>query len=203
MKEITIVIPCRENENPYTTLESLSKQSFTDFDVVVVYDKDGNANMARNKGFEYVKTPYVLFSDNDIIWEPGAIQALYETLQETTAAYSYGSYELAGEMHCDKAFDKITLRKYNYISTMSLIRTKHFPGFDPEIERLQDWDLWLTMLNKGHEGVYIGEKAFSTPIRDGITKNNKLSWDQAAKIVKKKHDKNPFRAQKNIYRRNR
>ena len=49
-----------------------------------------------------------------------------------------------------------------YIHTTSLIRAEHFPasGWDEHITRLQDWDLWLTILEQGHTGVWIPEVLF-------------------------------------------
>ena len=104
-------------------------------------------------------------------------------------SYSYGSYEMDGKIQCDKEFNPATLRDTNFISTMSLIRTKDFPGFDESIKRLQDWDLWLTMLLKDQNyGVYVGKKIFTTQKRDGITEGKDAQpYAEAVEIIKKKH----------------
>ena len=52
-------------------------------------------------------------------------------------------------------FNPDKLRKENYIMTASLIRRNDFPYFDKELKRFQDWDLWLTMLEHGHIGVWV------------------------------------------------
>jgi len=44
-----------------------------------------------------------------------------------------------------------------YIHTTSLIKKDYFPGFDENIKRFQDWDLWLTMLQSGHTGYFINQ----------------------------------------------
>jgi len=193
MSKITVVIPNKEGQNPYKTLESLKHQTVQNFDIVIVYDTHGNANIARNEGFELVKTPYVLFSDNDIDWKPDALEKMLSTMEGTDASYAYGHYIMGNNIFCNKDFDADSLRQMNYISTMSLIKSDDFPGFDPKISRLQDWDLWLTMLADGKTGIYTGSQAFSTEKREGITFNSGLSWDKAVKIVKKKHDKGPFK----------
>lgn len=186
---ISIVIPVRKGENAYTTLNSLKNQTFKRFKVIIVNDEDEKgANWARNKGMELVDTNFVLFSDNDITWEPDAIERLYNTLKKNPrASYAYGAYEMDGKMQCNKKFDKAKLRVQNYISTMTLIRTKHFPGFDEKIKRLQDWDLWLTMLEQKRIGVYCGKRIFTTEVRSGITYGSGMSYDEAYAIVKKKH----------------
>lgn len=95
---------------------------------------------------------------------------------------------MGGKTQCNKEFDAERLLQTNYISTMSLIRRVAFPGFDERIQRLQDWDLWLTMLGQGKTGVYCGATVFSTKERDGITRNGSMGWDEANKIIKQKHN---------------
>lgn len=188
--DITVVIPCRSSEDDSVTQASLKKQSIQGFKVVTVVDKDQKgANWARNQGFRKVKTEYVLFSDNDIDWRPEALEIMLETLEShPDASYAYGAYEIGENIQCNKPFDPERLKQANYISTMSLIRTKDFPGFDETIKRLQDWDLWLTMLEQGKMGVYCGAVLFSTKVRNGITHNGFTSWEEANTIVKNKHN---------------
>ncbi len=155
---------------------------------MVISDKGKGANWARNKGFKQVDTEYVLFSDNDIKWRQGVIPELLEALEENPdASYSYGSYMMNGDLYCNISYDYDKLKKFNYISTMSLIRAKDFPGFDEKIERFQDWDLWLTMAKKGQFGVHCGEILFDTEVKDGITHNGKLDSSEAQSIIKSKH----------------
>lgn len=175
-------------ETPGLTIESLYSQSFNNFDIVVINDTEGNANKARNRGLGMVTTPFVLFSDNDIDWMPDALGQLYETLKrEPSKSYSYGSYLMEGKTWCNKRFDKAALKQKNYISTMSLVRTMDHPGFDPQIKRLQDWDVWLTMLRKNKTGIYTGTNIFITNKRAGITYNS-IGWNEALAAIKLKHN---------------
>lgn len=189
VKPITVVVINREEESPYQTLFSLSYQtSVPDIDVVVVFDEGKGANWARNRGAELARSEYVLFSDNDIEWEPDAIESLYEKLKNfPECGYSYGWYEMEGKTYCDCPFDGERLRLTNYISTMSLVRTKNFPGFDESLQRLQDWDLYLTLLERGITGIYCDRKIFTTAKRNGITFGNGIGWKEARKIVMEKH----------------
>lgn len=171
------------------TLKSIWAQTMGISVVNVIHDSFKGANFARNKGFNFVRTPFVLFSDDDIDWEPDAFENLYHELYTNPqASFSYGWYEMDGKKYCQYPFNPDLLRQKNYISTMSLIRREHFPGFDEKIKRLQDWDLWLTMLSQGRTGVYCDKKIFSTDVRDGITFGpDSLSWEEAERIVKRKH----------------
>lgn len=185
---VTVVVPVRWGGNPAETLRSLDHQTISELNIRVYPDQGRGSNWARNRGFELVRTPYVLFSDDDIDWEPDAIQVLYETLlAHPEASYSYGHYTINGDTFCDRQFDPDALRRWNYISTMSLIRTADFPGFDEQIQRLQDWALWLEMLRRGKTGVYCGQKIFSTRRRpEGITYGT-ISEQDAREAVRRKH----------------
>jgi hypothetical protein len=174
MAQITIIIPYRTGESTRDTVDSLRAQTFQDFITCEIGDIEGfGANHTRNEGFRMSpKSEFTLFSDNDICWKPDALQNLIDTLKSNPdAAYSYGSYDLEGHPLVGKAieFDPQALIRGNYISTMSLIRTKYFTGFDEAIEQLQDWDLWLSFLVRGLVGVYCGKIIFTTKVRAGIS----------------------------------
>jgi len=62
-----------------------------------------------------------------------------------------------------------------------------FPGWDESIERLQDFDLWLSILTPGKLAVNCGRRIFSTARRDGITQNGKVSYQDAWQRLKEKH----------------
>jgi glycosyltransferase involved in cell wall biosynthesis len=178
------VIPHRQTETANQTLNYLPKE----VKKIIVNDNGRGANWARNEGFKAVNTEFVLFSDNDIKWRPNALESLYMTLQEhPEASYAYGAYLMGGNIYCNVEFNPDWLKLSNYISTMSLIRTKDFPGFDENIDRFQDWDLWLTMLEDDKVGVYCGEVIFDTDVKDGITHNSKISIEEAYKKIKEKH----------------
>jgi len=187
-KDLTVIIPNKDGQSPAVTINSLYNQTFKNFDIIIINDFDGNANTARNKGFKNVKTKYVLFSDNDIEWEPTALQDMYDCLEKNpTISIAYGSYDIGGKSDTNIKWNSSKLLERNYISTMSMVRTEDHPGFDESVERLQDWDVWLTMLENGKKGIYIEKKVFSTKIREGITKGNPLTYQKAREIVRAKH----------------
>ena len=152
--ELTVIIPHREGENADITLKSLSHQTYENFSIIVVSDEGRGANWARNRGFMQASSEFVLFSDNDIEWHSMALETMMKTLKRfPSASYCYGRFIVyggtgpdAGTVWGHEPWDSKLLKDHNYISTMSVIRSKDFPGFDEDIMRLQDWDLWLTML---------------------------------------------------------
>jgi glycosyltransferase involved in cell wall biosynthesis len=174
MNQITIIVTKRLGESAKITLDSLANQTFKDFVIYEIEDTEyRGAPWARNEGFiRAPKNEFTLFSDNDIAWEPTALETLINALKDNPdAAYAYGSYEVEGVIGIGDSqdFDGAELVRRNYISTMSLIRTHLFNGFDETLGRLQDWDLWLSMLWDGYKGIYCGKKIFSTKVRDGIS----------------------------------
>lgn len=188
---ITVVIPCRETEGAELTSQSLKNQTFKDFEVVVVKDQGKGASWARNEGFKQVKSEFVIFSDNDINWQESAFESLLSTLQRNPkASYSYGRYELGGFIIGHQFFNPARLWSSNYVSTMSLLRSKDFCGFDESLKRFQDWDLVLTLLKQGKRGVYCNDLIFTTPVKDGISLNGELTTEQAARIINDKHHLN-------------
>ena len=189
---ITIIVPCRQYEEPAVTLNSLKLQTFQDFKVVVVKDQGKGANWARNEGFKQCDTEFVLFSDNDLEWKSNALETKVRYLDRLKKpSYCYGRYILGDKIWGHQEWNPMLLKKMNYISTMGLIRAKDFPGFDESITRLQDWDLWLTMLEQGKTGVYCDDLVFMTAIRPGITYDHNLNpfntFTAAEEIVKRKH----------------
>lgn len=185
---ISVIIPSRVGET-IRTLASLEKQTYKNLEIIILYDynREG-APVMRNQGFQMSNGRLVLFSDNDIDWEPNAIKLLYDTLKDSDASYSYGSYMLGNSLVAAQEFALDALQKANYISTMCLVRKEHFPGFDVKLKRFEDWDLWLTMASKGHFGKFCGQTIFSTPIRDGISRGkNAMNFEQAKKAIYRKH----------------
>jgi glycosyltransferase involved in cell wall biosynthesis len=185
---ISVVIPVRAGGCPGTTLRSLAKQTFRDFEIILSPDiANRGACWARNRGAEQAKGDLILFSDDDIDWMPAALELLLNALRKhPEASYSYGSYKCAGRTIGDQRFDPVLLRYRNYISTMSLVRRADHPGWDESLQRLQDWDVWLTMLERGLIGVHCGMTLFTTDKRAGITYGG-IGYEDAYQVVRAKH----------------
>jgi hypothetical protein len=140
------------------------------------------ANALRNAGAKRATQELLAFVDDDVVLATDFLRVMCHALLENpSAGYAYcdsteivfpgapisygrGSHQRPGD------FDPKRLCKSNYISTMSVVRRTVFPGFDAEIRRLQDWDLWLTMLGKGVYGIYVPQCLFwNCHIDVGIT----------------------------------
>lgn len=168
----------------HSTLRSLACQTFKNFNVTVVDDGSSvsagdalrsdfpfvqfirqdhaGAPKARNLGFRNTVGDYVLFCDSDVVLSPRILERMVAFLkQHRDASYAYCNFRFGWRTFDVFDFQPERLKSSNFISTVSLIRRRDFPGFDETIQRLQDWDLWLTMLSQGKTGVWVPERLFN------------------------------------------
>jgi len=121
------------------------------------------APAARNRGFKASTGDFLLFCDADAILKPNSLATMKQTLiSHPEAAYVYSSFLWGSKLFKIGAFSDERLKSAPFIHTMSLIRREAYPlsGWDESIKKLQDWDLWLTMLEAGHKGYWIDKILF-------------------------------------------
>lgn len=158
---------------------------------------------ARNLGWRDSKGEYLFFCDADSSISPEAFSIMVGTLEsDPKCSYAYSSFYWGKKFFKVGEFSPEKLRSGPCIHTMSMIRREHFPagGWDESIKKLQDWDLWLTMLEQGRTGRWIDQALFTiTP--GGVYSNwlpsiaykllpwlpNVKKYNQALKIMKIKH----------------
>lgn len=161
-------------------------------DKVKVLKGNGNngANWARNFGTRYAQGEYLFFCDADIILRNDALEKLKNALDSKMSmgildtantgcvqdahghpSFAYSGFKLGWKIFKSREFNAEELKRRNYISTMSLIKRKDFPGFDENLKKFQDWDLWLTMLKQGKRGIFVPKILFyAKPSRQGKSK---------------------------------
>jgi glycosyltransferase involved in cell wall biosynthesis len=201
---ISIIIPCYNSARTITgMLQDILGQSYRPTEIIAVNDgsTDGTlkilnafsdrikifsqpnhgAPAARNFGFSQSRGQYVLFCDADVRLSDKMLEKMHTTLRRSPqAAYCYSNFKFGPHTFDLFPFDPARLRRENYISTMSLLRREAFIGFDENLKRFQDWDLWKRMLDRGLIGVWHPERLFSGPMGGGISK---FSWKNIAKLV--------------------
>lgn len=140
------------------TVEALA--SYRD-QITYAHQKNQGAPVARNKGFQLSTGEFVIFWDADVVAEPTMLEKLKTSLEENkNTSWAYSSFWWGKRMFRGRPFNAQALRAQNYIHTTSLIRREAFPGFDETLARFQDWDLWLTMSEQGHRGVFVDEPLY-------------------------------------------
>lgn len=169
-----------------------------------INQENKGAPAARNRGLKEATGDYLFFCDCDATLKKDALEKMLRALEENpNSAYTYSSFYWGRKLFKLWPFSAERLMKMPYIHTMSLIRREAFPenGWDESIKKLQDWDLWLTMLANGHQGFFINEALFK--IKPGGTISSWLpafaykalpflpavkTYKKALKIIKNKHN---------------
>ena len=129
--------------------------------IKIIEQKNQGASAARNRGFTESLGEYVIFWDADTIARPEMLAKMQAALDShPDVSYVYSQYRFGWKKIKSRPFDTESLKLTNYIDTTSLIRRTAVVPFDESLKRFQDWDLWLTMLEKGRVGVFISEVLF-------------------------------------------
>ncbi len=182
---ISVIIPVYNSvKNMIETLDAVFAQTYKDIEVVVVNDgstddigrvvapyldrinystqeRKGRCS-ARNTGFAESQGEFVIFLDAAAVMRPSMLANLFDVLEENSdCSFAYSSFKWGWKAFPSFPYDTERLKKMNYIHTSALIRREHFSGFDEKIEKFNDWDLWLTMMEQGHTGVYVPEVLFT------------------------------------------
>ena len=169
----------------------------------VINQKNSGAPTARNRGFSESGGDFLFFCDADASLAPEALETMLMALKShPRAGFAYSSFLWGKKLFKVGPFSEEKLKAGPCIHTMSLIRREAFPkeGWDESIKKLQDWDLYLTMLEKGHKGFWLDKILFQ--IRPGGTISSWLpsfaykllpflpavkKYKRAVAIIKNKH----------------
>lgn len=165
------VIVVDDGSTDDTQARLLSFQSSLPFKFIR-FDQNRGAAAARNAGARLTSGDYLLFVDADALLRPIAIRRMLETLEaRPDASFSYSSFRFGWKKFKSRPFDATALRLRPYIHTTALIRREAFPGFDESLKKFQDWDLWLTVTERGGTGVWIPEGLFKISVgRKGMSR---------------------------------
>jgi glycosyltransferase involved in cell wall biosynthesis len=190
---ISVIIPAYNHASslPFC-IESIFAQTYDNVEIIVVDDgstdntaavlehyaprvksirqENKGANPARNRGLAEATGEYVIFADADVVMKPSMLDDMKVALDDhPEASYAYSGFKFGWKTFKGTAFEAEKLKETNFIHTTSLVRKADFPGFDESIKRLQDWDVWLTMLEAGKTGVFVPEILFYVRI-DGASR---------------------------------
>lgn len=185
---VSIIIPCY-NYGRYLAeaIESAIAQTYTPTEIIVVNDgstdntievasrypvrliNQPNQGAAKtfNRGIEFAKGQYLVILSADDKLHPSFLEKTVPILMmENSIAFIYTNAFLFGSMHglmISKKYDVEALRRANYITGTALTRRDAFNvtgGFDPDLDCMEDWDLWLSFAEKGLYGRLLPEPLF-------------------------------------------
>ena len=229
---VSVVIPTFQHAQTLAMcLDSVLSQSYPNIEIIVVNDgstdntlqvleayqdqvkiisqENRGSNPARNRGWHEATGEFIIFCDADVQMKPEMIDRLVLALGDNPkVSYAYSAFRFGWKRFGGIEFSAKRLLERNFIHTSCLIRRADFPGFDEKIKRLQDWDVWLTMLEQGKIGVLVPDELFSVAISGASRIGsswlpsiiyrlpwNRLPWkpqaivryDAAREIIKQKH----------------
>lgn len=194
------------NDRSIDHLSKIFKQAKKDFGINIEYIHNSvnhGAPYSRNKGLRRSKGEFLLFCDADVVLKEDALKIMLEELKShPEASFVYPSHRYGKKLFKLWPFDPEKLKQMPYIHSTALVRREHLPhpAWDESLRRLQDWDLWLTMLEKGYKGHWIDKVLFT--IKPGGVYSAWMpsffyklfpflpkvrAYKKAVEVVKKKH----------------
>lgn len=194
---ITVVVPHQASRDDFFRSQVLPAIGRNQPAQLVVLDGPEDANVKRNEGAAQAREPFLFFCDDDCVLADDCLATMLRVLEENlNATFAYSDFErvvhegvscpFTSGVHQSGSWAPERLRAYNFVDTASLMRREAFPGFDTEICKFQDWDLWLTILDRGGSGVYIPRTLFALHYIDaGISRvESHLRWRN---LILRKH----------------
>ena len=155
---ISIIIPVYNGAKTLEeTLLSIEKQSYTNYEVIIVNDGSNDATVnvfesfvqkqdlknnyyflnqtnqgapaARNRGAKKAQGNFLFFCDADATLKPSALEKMRSHLLEhPEASYAYASFYWGKKLFKVGPFSAQRLKQGPYIHTMALIRRESFPA---------------------------------------------------------------------------
>ncbi|HJU83895.1 MAG TPA: glycosyltransferase [Holophagaceae bacterium] len=134
--------------------------------VRLITQANQGVSAARNVGARAAGGAFLVFLDADDALEPEYVECCLRTLQAAPleVAYAYTGMRYFGSetgLFESRPFDPKALGEGNYIHAAALLRREAFEavgGFDPAWrEGLEDYELWVRMLDRGYRGVLVPE----------------------------------------------
>ena len=182
--------------NPFMTRMGLKMNVFNN-------QVNHGAPYSRNKGFRHAKGEYLLFCDADIIMDIKMLEKMHAALANNSDTdFVYCNHKFGWKKFRFWNFDVKKLRVAPYIHSTSLMCKSAYPdeGWDESLNRLQDWDFWLRVVENGRKGIWLDEYLFT--IQSGGTMSTWLpklaykllpftpkvtKYKEAVRIIKEKH----------------
>lgn len=227
-EKISVIIPVYNGADKIVAcLNSVFNQTYNNLEVIVIDDgstdnlllaltsckntltilhqENRGAPAARNYGFKISTGELVIFLDADILLTPSALEKMYLALKtDQEAAFAYCSFRFGWKKFKLWPFNYEKLKQLPYIHTSALMRREVFPGFDESLKKFQDWDLFLTIAERGGRGVFIKQVLFRVmsggtmsawfpkiffklPFKTQKIKDQIAKYDQAKEIIRQKH----------------
>jgi len=150
----------------------------------------GGAADTRNYGVRKTSGEYIALIDPDVYLYPGTLREWFGELEnDKDIDFVYGHYDIVGgEQILAREFSRKALESTNYISGAFPIRRSVWEDQRKGLKALQDWDMWLTLTDKGCKGKFIDKSFFITEPPGEISKYSHTHWKELTSKIRKWHN---------------
>lgn len=162
-------------------------------------EKNSGACVARNKGIELACGEYIAFQDSDDEWLPNKLEIQLREMKENNAMVSFCSFYKINENLGTKAvfpqnvsngfIDYKRLLKKSIVSTQCIVAKREcFDSvkFDPQMPRLQDWDIILSLAQK-YEVFHVDQPLVNKYVQEESISAHPEKGIVALTLLQKKH----------------
>jgi glycosyltransferase involved in cell wall biosynthesis len=196
-------------------IKSLLDQDYKNYEIIAVLDgpdkeaektlkkfpevkvnviEHGGAPRARNYGKSKSDGEFLMVFDPDCELFPGALRTYANAFNANPDVdFVYGGYRFyTQDMYAfaSEEFDPWRLTIENYVSGCSPVRASMAPEWDENFKSLQDWDYFLTIVDRGGKGKFLNDYFFITELPRGsnISMDSHDNWEARVKQIKDKHN---------------
>lgn len=193
-KQYEIIIINDGSTDPYTlkVFNEMERRFSRDQRVRIIHQENGGLPAARNSAVKIAKGEYILPLDADNKIRPQYMSRAVEVLdnnQKIGVVYAYA--DLFGEkagVWTFPPFDPTKLLVENFVEACSVFRKKIWEqcnGYDPSMTiGYEDWDLWISAMEKGWDFHLIEEVLFDYRVRQDSMASNCRVRDNHRQIIK-------------------
>jgi glycosyltransferase involved in cell wall biosynthesis len=197
------------------TADVLSTLVRTDARLRYVRQDNQGACAARNLGIELARGKLIAFQDSDDEWLPGKLKSQLEArggkpalvFTSHTVIFLDGHQEIrpSNGVPVDRNDLVSRLISQNFISTQTVLLDRSLLGesrFDPQLRRLQDWDLWLSIIERlDFKIIFVDDPLVKLFRQDDSLSNSDVHYHQSLKEIFRKHERLYRRYPKTYIRR--
>lgn len=122
-------------------------------------ENKGHDGPVKNIGIKNATGEYICFLDDDDQYRRDALKILLAYARESNCDVVYGDYLIDGKPGWSLDFSVARLAQFNYISMVVAMSRRtaleKVGGFDEDIPKFKDWNLWLRMQKGGASFMHI------------------------------------------------
>ncbi|MEB8344822.1 glycosyltransferase family 2 protein [Flavobacteriaceae bacterium KMM 6898] len=153
--EMILIDDCSDDESVAIIEELLTKDPR--FKLIQNIEKSG-PGITRNKGISAANGQFITFLDSDDLWFPNFLQTSISSCLDNNFEFVFSSYERKDEDLMPLIIDFIVPKRVSYNDVLKSCSISCLTAFIdirrigkhymPELEKRQDWGLWLALLKK-------------------------------------------------------